>query len=440
MVAQRDREWLLKAARGDIATNAAIRQVQIMRARLKAGELDAELAAALEEGDARYPGDAERFVDIRVGPERVETDPATTEEFERIIERLPDIDPEDLPDIDPRDLPPADRIKRSLRTTAQIVDLPPPEWLIDGYLAKNSLALLYGPSGCGKTFLALDWALHVATGSYWHGNRVDAGPVLYVAAEGVAGIGRRVKAWMEHNGIYDLDKYCPIHWLPEAVNIAEPASVWGLIEVVEELQPSLIVIDTLARSIVGADENSAKDMGEVIKHLDQLRRASGATVLVVHHSGKDASAGARGSSALRAAMDTELEVTAVDTQLTVKVTKQKDAAEAAPMRLTRVEVGDSCALVPSSSVMTDDDLPAAVLATLEALREVYVEGGVPVSVWKSAVDVSEATFYRHRSRLLDVGLVENVGTDKQPRYVPVDQEERASDPTQLSGDSHSLTP
>src|SRR5690606_1616877 len=278
MVAQRDREWLLKAARGDIATNAAIRQVQIMRARLKAGELDPELAAALEEGDARYPGDAERFVELRIGPDPVETDPATTEAFERIIENLPDIDPENLPDIDLRDLPPADRIKRSLRTTAQIVDLPPPEWLIDGYLAKNSLALLYGPSGCGKTFLALDWALHVATGSFWNGNRVDGGSVLYIAAEGVAGIGKRVKAWMDHNRIYDLDRHHPIHWLPEAVNIAEPASVWGLIEVVEELQPALIVIDTLARSIVGADENSAKDMGEVIKHLDQLRRASGATV------------------------------------------------------------------------------------------------------------------------------------------------------------------
>src|SRR5690606_10613297 len=211
----------------------------------------------------------------------------------------------------------------------------------------------------------------------WNGNRVDGGSVLYIAAEGVAGIGKRVKAWMDHNRIYDLDRHHPIHWLPEAVNIAEPASVWGLIEVVEELQPALIVIDTLARSIVGADENSAKDMGEVIKHLDQLRRASGATVLVVHHSGKDASAGARGCSALRAAVDTELEVTAVATQLTVKGTRQKPAAAAARRRRARVGVGESCVIAPSGSVMTDDDLPAAVLDTLEALREVSVEGGVP---------------------------------------------------------------
>src|SRR5690606_30374297 len=160
---------------------------------------------------------------------------------------------------------------RSLRTTAQIVDLPPPEWLIDGYLAKNSLALLYGPSGCGKTFLALDWALHVATGSFWNGNRVDGGSVLYIAAEGVAGIGKRVKAWMSHCRFYVASKYHLINWLPEAVNLAEPASVWGLIDVVEQLQPALIATDTLARPIVGPDDNSAQAMGELIKHLAQLR-------------------------------------------------------------------------------------------------------------------------------------------------------------------------
>src|SRR5690606_41685819 len=212
-----------------------------------------------------------------------------------------------------------------------------------------------GPSGCGETFLALDWALSIATGAHWNSSRVAPGPVVYVAAEGLAGIGRRVKAWMEHNRIHDPGKFHPVHWLPEAVNIADPDSVWGLIEVVEELQPSLIVIDTLARSIVGVDENSAKDMGGVIKHLDQLRRATGSTILLVHHTGKDASAGARGSSALRAAMDTELEVTAAGQLMTLKVKKQREAAAAAPMRLTRVEVSDSCVLVPAGSVKDDDN-------------------------------------------------------------------------------------
>ena len=330
-------------------------------------------------------------------------DPTTNEAFERIIA--------------------VDRIRSSLRGTDQIIDLPPPDWLIRNYLVKNTLATLYGPSGCGKTFLALDWALSIATGSHWNSNRVAPGPVLYIAAEGVAGIGRRVKVWMDHHGIHDPGRFHPVHWLPEAVNIADADSVWGLIEAAEELQPSMIVVDTLARSIVGVDENSARDMGGVIKHLDQLRRATGSTILLVHHTGKDTSAGARGSSALRAAMDTELEVTAADTQMTVKVTKQKDAAEAAPMRLTRLEVGDSCVLVPAGSVKDDDNLPAGVLAVLDALRTVAVPGGVSTKVWKSAVEVPEPTFYRHRRRLLEVGLVKNLGSDRQPLYVPVEQEE-----------------
>src|SRR5690606_13091125 len=154
---------------------------------------------------------------------------------------------------------------------------------------------------------------------------------------------------------------------------------------------SLIVIDTLARSIVGVDENSAKDMGGVIKHLDQLRRATGSTILLVHHTGKDASAGARGSSALRAAMDTELEVTAAGQLMTLKVKKQREAAAAAPMRLTRVEVSDSCVLVPAGSVKDDDNLSDGALAVLEVLREVSGPDGISGTKWQTAAGIPRAT-------------------------------------------------
>ena len=312
-------------------------------------------------------------------------DPAAAgQEGSERLEELLDGDPQDQPDDDDLlGLSLEDRIERKLLTTEQILDLPPPEWLIDNYLVKNSLAVLYGPSGCGKTFLALDWALHVAAGSYWHDNRVDGGSVLYIAAEGVAGIGKRVKTWMGHNRIHNLDR---IHWLPEAVNVAIPETVAALIEVAKRLQPSLIVVDTLARSIVGVDENSAKDMGEVVSYLDQLRKATGACVLVVHHTGKDTSAGARGSSALLGAVDTAIEVDAADPQMTVKVKKQKDAAAVDPVRLTRIEVGESCVLVPSSKVAGGDGnaeyqkLLVVARAAVRAAKELYEETGEPPSL------------------------------------------------------------
>src|SRR5690606_19173458 len=102
--------------------------------------------------------------------------------------------------------------------------------------------------------------------------------------------GKRVKAWMEHNHVDDLGEHHAIHWLPDPVNVADTDAVGSLIRVAKELKPSLIVFDTLARSIVGADENSAKDMGEVVAKLDWLRKATSATVLLVHHTGKDVSA------------------------------------------------------------------------------------------------------------------------------------------------------
>jgi len=145
---------------------------------------------------------------------------------------------------------------------------------------------------------------------------------------------------------------------------------------VTEIGPVLFVFDTLARCIAGADENSARDMGLVVANLDRIRRATSACVLAVHHTGKDMTAGARGSSALRAALDTELELTAIDERVTVKVTKQKDGAEPKPMRLARIESGDSCVLVPAREVIDDGGLSRGAAATLDTLRSIQVPGGI----------------------------------------------------------------
>jgi hypothetical protein len=82
----------------------------------------------------------------------------------------------------------------------------------------------------------------------------------------------------------------------------------------------MVVIDTLARSFGAGDENTVKDMTKCIRNLDAIREATQATILVIHHSGKDASKGARGSSALLGAADTEIEI--ADRHF--RTTKQRD--------------------------------------------------------------------------------------------------------------------
>ena len=90
--------------------------------------------------------------------------------------------------------------------------------------------------------------------------------------------------------------------------------------------PHVIVIDTLSRVLAGGDENAPADMTHFVSNIDKLRRHTDAHIMIVHHSGKQIANGARGHSSLRAATDTEIEVTADDdTGIHVaKITKQRD--------------------------------------------------------------------------------------------------------------------
>ena len=307
----------------------------------------------------------------------------------------------------------ADEILAGLLTTEQLADIPKPKPLIDGLLYLDSLAMIYGASGAGKSFVAIDLAMHVAsTRQWWHGSAVSNDRALYIVAEGAPGISLRTNAWQAH---YEIR--ATVQWQPKAINLFDPVWAQALALVASELRPALIVIDTLARSSGSARENATEDMNLIVEHLDAIRLASGACVLLVHHSGKDASAGARGSSALRAAMDTEIELSGSTAAIRLKNTKQKNAQENEPISLVLKPVeGTGSGVIVATSAVDDDALPPGVMETLEALTLIEVAGGVSATAWRVAVDVAERTFYRHRSALLKHGLVSNVGTDKTPRY------------------------
>ena len=116
-------------------------------------------------------------------------------------------------------------------------------------------------------------------------------------------------------------------FFPEALNLLDPVHSAALVEVCASRQDILVIVDTMARSMVGGDENSSKDVGVLVAAADRIRRASGACVLLVHHSGKDSSAGMRGSSALEGAVDTALECRRAGGHLTLTCRKQKDGPD-----------------------------------------------------------------------------------------------------------------
>ena len=223
------------------------------------------------------------------------------------------------------------------------------ETIVRGLLTGGGLSVVYGAPKSGKTFLAIDMALRVARGVPWHGRRTDGGTVLYLALEGGVSVERRVRAWILHNHADEFE----VPEIPLAV-VSAPMSLCGKDSDLERVLATaeavaerfrrpvkLIVIDTLARSMAGGSENSDEDMGAVIQAADEIRAATGAHVMLIHHPGKDESRGMRGHSSLLGALDTLIEVTKDDQGRRAIVSRQRDLEEGDefPFHLEVVEIG-----------------------------------------------------------------------------------------------------
>lgn len=232
------------------------------------------------------------------------------------------------------------RRKVPILTVPEVVNRPLPEYLIKDMLIEGGLSSFYAPSSTYKSFIALDLALSVSTGVDWRGMETKGGPVVYIASEGMGGWGKRLLVWLEHRGEGNDPQFFTV---PTSFDFSEADQRAGLQEAIDSVceKPALIVIDTLARNFGGGDENSTKDMGAFISGMDALREATGAHVMLVHHTGKDKERGARGSSALYGALDAEMTVAKDEINsrlIEFKVTKMKDGNDDLSMRFEMVEI------------------------------------------------------------------------------------------------------
>lgn len=202
--------------------------------------------------------------------------------------------------------------------------------LIADFLDEEALSVFYGDSNAGKTFVALDAAFAVATGQLWNGRHVKHGLAVYIAAEGGKKIRRRLAALAKQyeelcgdiapKPFFALIRY-PIDLRSSDADLQE---LLGKIREAEKAtgEPCVwVTVDTLSRAMAGGDENSPIDMGKIVCAADRIRSETKAHFSYVHHTGKDTARGARGHSLLRAATNTEIEVTPT----LVTVTKQRDA-------------------------------------------------------------------------------------------------------------------
>jgi len=264
------------------------------------------------------------------------------------------------------ELSPVTKAARRSLNIVSAADLPTtyaaPDELVQGLLTTGGSSMLYGDSHSGKTFFTIDLAAAIARGCDWMGRRVEQGLVLYLAAESPESVRCRLQAYQKHHCVRVPNFFIA----QKAINLfADNVDMEAIIEEVRALEAEhgqpvrLIVGDTLARMSAGANENMGQDMGRVIARIDQIRSAcSTAHFMLIHHTGRNASAGARGWTGMRAAVDTEIEVTEHAEGRCAKVTKNRDLGskgEIIGFTLMVVEAGTtkwgaaatSCIVVPA---------------------------------------------------------------------------------------------
>jgi hypothetical protein len=208
---------------------------------------------------------------------------------------------------------------------------------VESLFGDGAASVVYGPTNTAKTFWVLDLSFCVVSGRAFRDElEVDQGAVVYVAGEGITGIQNRIEA-ARREGRLPTD--APLFLIFVPVSLLEPGNASKLAQSVKlaaersALPCRLVVIDTLSRSMPGGDENSGRDMTVAVQSIDAIRAATGAHVLCIHHTGKNLEAGARGHSSLRAAVDTEIEITRPEGSdiSTARITKQRDLPIGGPM-------------------------------------------------------------------------------------------------------------
>jgi hypothetical protein len=275
--------------------------------------------------------------------------------------------------------------------------LPPIRWLIPGEIPEQALVVLFGQSGAGKSFIALDYSLRIA----------QQHPVLYIAAEGYAGYANRKIAWCKHHGLGAGKLYFPHD--NTVIGLLDPKVVQAFIASVTPLRPKLIVFDTLAWCMTGGDENSTGDMQRLITHCRQIQTVTGATVLLVHHTGKTG-VSERGSSALRGGADMMIEVSNDDDLITLSCSKSKETEGFDDRHLARLTIDTrpgetSCVWLPTDKVAHSktNRLTRQQREVLETLNSpLFAEVGARFSQLADALpDISRSGLYKILNRLMD---------------------------------------
>lgn len=320
---------------------------------------------------------------------------------------------------------------RRCLTIADLRSLPEPAWLIGRLLQERSLTGIYGETGSFKSYIALDWAMCLATGEPYQGREIArTGPVLYIAAEGATTILGRVEAWCEERG-READSI-PLFIIPDAPALPEIGVAEKLLaDMAADVpgQPVAIFIDTVAKTFeTGSEENSNDAMNRYVKACERLRDGAGAAIVPIHHAGWGG-AHERGGSAYRAGLDASYEVKREGEIVTLTCKKQRAAVETGPLHMIRkiVELDgrEPNMVLNATSAATArlDETTAAMEDVLKSLQLAtysdWLKGCSAVGLWADkSEDGKKGAFKRGLNVLLEAGRVAKIGDARAANYRP----------------------
>ena len=297
----------------------------------------------------------------------------------------------------------------------EVLQLPDPEFLIDGILQRRSVAVIYSPPSVGKTTAIASMAVALATGRAWFGYRVARPvPCLYVGAEDPGGFKVRLAAAKRAAGL-PLDTAIGVHTFPEAIDLRDDLSVTAFARFVKHRFPDgeiVVFVDTYAAATPGAAENSSEDTSKAMTHGHLLKDALSATVVYAHHTNASGSR-ERGHSAMRGSADTMLDLQPVDDVIHVEASKQRNGASGHRLLTLKLvpEAGGSVVLRPAGDVLPSGSLSPHQRRAYDVLRETFGLGGATKAEWQRVTTgVPERSFYRAAKVLVEAGFVAQVGT------------------------------
>lgn len=301
-----------------------------------------------------------------------------------------------------------------LLSRSDLRELPDPEPLIDNVLDQGTLGLLYGKWATLKSFIAFDWAASVGTGRNWQGRRVAKHRALYVAGEGAFGFKGRTDAWELGWTTSIADNELDI--LPTPVNLMHPIEVANLAALISWGGYGFVVLDTLARCMVGADENSAKDCGIAVEAMTRLLSytpGGRGVVLGVHHAGKDGKT-LRGSSAFESAADTVYSTTRDGAVIILDREKRKDGPETDRHELKFDPIpGTESGVISVHRGCGQIERADNLMSTF--VRHFAATGATKAEL-RLVADMAPATFHRALTKLVERGDLVNTGTEKRPFF------------------------